>query len=126
MRLGRSLRIFGGILLAIIIAGYSVFQFQDLWRGPTISITNPRYGETISSPLTEIRGSAERIAFLYLNGRQIYTNPKGQFRETLLLSPGHNIITLSAEDKFGRTTQKQVELILPATTTDTWFSFLYE
>jgi hypothetical protein len=118
MLLRRWLQIGVGVLFAGIILGYASFQFQDWLAGPTIRITTPMDGQTLSEPMVEIAGSAKRIAYLSLNGRQIYTNPQGEFDEKLVLSPGYNIITVSAEDKFNRTTEKQLELVLSATSTD--------
>lgn len=116
--LRRWLQIGAGIILVCVIVGYTSFQFQDWWAGPTVQITSPQDGQTVAQPVVEITGTAQRIAFLSLNGRQIYTNPQGEFQEQLVLSPGYNIITVSAEDKFNRTTEKQLELLLPATSTD--------
>lgn len=112
------LQIGAGVLFAGIILGYASFQFQDWLAGPTIQITSPQDGQTVTDPVVRLTGSAERIAYLRLNGRQIYTDPEGSFDEQLVLSEGYNIITLSAEDKFNRTTEKQLELLLPATNTD--------
>lgn len=116
--LRRWLQIGAGIVFAAVIVGYASYQFQDWWSGPTITIAEPQQGAVLSEPLVEISGSARRIAYLSLNDRQIYTNPQGQFNEQLVLSPGYNIITVSAEDKFNRTTEKHLEVILSATSTD--------
>ncbi len=107
-----------GIIFICVIVGYASFQFQDWWAGPTVRIMSPQDGQTMTEPVVEITGTAQRIAYLSLNGRQIYTDPQGEFQEQLVLSPGYNIITLSAEDKFNRTTTKRLQLLLPATSTD--------
>lgn len=114
MRLRRILQIALGVGLAALIAVYAGYKFQDFWRGPTITINAPENGQQFEKPVVTLTGTAKRIAFLSLNGKQIYTDPSGQFEETLLLSPGHNIITISAEDKFNRETEKQLQLMLSA------------
>jgi len=101
-----------GIGLAVLIVVYAGYKFQDFWRGPTITVTHPQDGASFADPVVRLSGTAKRIAFLSLNGKQIYTDPSGQFEETLLLSPGHNIITISAEDKFDRETEKRLQLML--------------
>jgi hypothetical protein len=118
--LRRWLQITAGTVLILAIVGYTGYQIKDWRTGPTVDITTPQAGthQTPSSPLVTIKGKAERIAYLHLNGRQIYTDPDGTFKESLLLSPGYNIITVSAKDKFNRTTEKRLELILPTTNTD--------
>lgn len=119
MILRRWLQIGAGVMLGLVIAGYTAYQFQDWWRGPTITIESPENGSAFEKPLINISGTAQRIAYLSFNGRQIYTNPEGEFAEPLLLSPGYNIITVSARDKFSRTTEKQLQLMLSVSTTTT-------
>ncbi len=36
---------------------------------------------------------------------------KGNFKEEILLSSGYNAITIKASDKFGRNTEKIIEVI---------------
>jgi hypothetical protein len=62
--------------------------------------------------LIEIQGRARNIAYINLNGTQMFTDKNGYFDEKLLLSPGYNVVTLDATDKFGKKTEKKMELIL--------------
>lgn len=115
MRLRTILQITAGLVFFGIIAGYSAYQAQDFWTGPTVTINTPADGATTSEPLIRVTGAAERISHLSLNGRQIYTSPNGRFSEPLLLAPGYNIITVAANDAFDRHTEEQVRVILHAT-----------
>lgn len=99
-------------LLALIIIGYSIFQAQKLIVGPVIDIYTPQNGATYNQTLIEIYGRAINIAYLNLNGRKIFTDKDGYFREKLLLSPGYNIIKLDAVDKFKKYTEKTLEVVL--------------
>lgn len=94
------------------IAAYSSFQATKLIRGPILTVAFPSNGAEFASPLVEIRGSAKNISYLNMNNRQIFTDTDGLFSEKLLLSPGYNIIVLDAKDKFGKTVEKKLELIL--------------
>ncbi|MEX2369081.1 MAG: hypothetical protein WD552_01655 [Candidatus Paceibacterota bacterium] len=115
MKLRTILQIAVGLLIFILIAGYSIYQARDFWAGPTLAISTPADGVQTTHPLIHISGAAERISFLSLNGRQIYTDPNGRFSEALLLTPGYNIITLAADDSFGRHTEKHLRVVLNAT-----------
>ena len=97
-------------LLVLAICGYSVYQFKDFWRGPTVKITSPQDGLQTNSQLITVSGTAKQIAFLYLNDEKIYTNQAGQFSEPLLLDQGYNIISVRAEDRFDRTVKKTVRV----------------
>jgi len=99
-------------LLAIVIIGYSLFQAQKILAGPVIEITTPQNGATYNSTLIEIDGRAENIAYLNLDDRKIFTDKDGNFSEKLLLSPGYNVVKLDAWDKFGKQTEKKLELVL--------------
>lgn len=110
-----NIRFFVGIIvIAVLVASFAVFGFyraKDFLRGPKIIIESPGNGQTISSSYLEIKGSAKNVAVIYLNGRQIFTDEKGIFNESLLLARGYNIIEMSAQDKFGRNIEKKLEVV---------------
>ncbi len=97
-----------GIFLLVI--GYALFQARYLILGPQVTISTPISGSQVNSPLVTIEGTAQNISSLTLNSQNILVDPQGDFKQQLLLSEGYNIITITAEDKFKRTVQKQIEL----------------
>jgi len=90
------------ITLIIFFALYGVVRAKNFIKGPEISISYPNNGEEVLSPEIEIKGKAKNISNISLNGRQIFTNDKGEFKEHLLLPPGYTIIEVKATDRFGR------------------------
>jgi hypothetical protein len=99
-------------LFTIIIIGYALYNSRIFIAGPQIDILRPQNGETITeSPLIRVQGEARNIAFMELNNKQIDTNEESKFNEPVLLYPGYNVITIFAKDKFGRTVEKQIELV---------------
>jgi len=54
-------------------------------------------------PTMILTGKALNIVSLSLNGRSIYTNDSGDFKETLVLPSGYTIMTITAQDRYGRT-----------------------
>ncbi|MCW9054861.1 MAG: hypothetical protein OQJ98_02685 [Candidatus Pacebacteria bacterium] len=84
---------------------------QNVITGPVVTVDTPQNGATLLNAITNISGSAQNIAKISINNRPITIDEENTFSEKLLLSPGYNIITLYAEDKFGRTTEKTLELI---------------
>jgi hypothetical protein len=101
--------IIGLVVTAII--GYSYFQSRNLLKGPQIVLTSPETGSTLTNPLVSVKGIASHISFISLNDRQIFVDKNGNFNEELLLSPGYNVWTIAAKDKFGRTVFKKIELV---------------
>ncbi|KKU59572.1 MAG: hypothetical protein UX81_C0008G0022 [Parcubacteria group bacterium GW2011_GWA2_47_12] len=95
--------------LAIIVfaglASYGVYQSREYLHGPSISIESAEQ----NGALISITGNAKRIAFLSLNGKQIFTDENGLWQETVLLLPGYNSMTVAARDRFGRTNEKYLD-----------------
>lgn len=99
------------LVAVLVVAGYGLARSYDLLAGPQIEILDLANGQTINQEFLVVKGEAKRIANLFLNGRQIFTNESGTFREPLLLFPGYNAVTLSARDKFGREINKKIIII---------------
>ena len=47
-----------------------------------------------------------------LNGRQIFTDKNGNFKEALVLENGYTVATLRAEDRYGRVTHQTQTYVL--------------
>lgn len=96
----------------LVIGGllYGLFQARGMIRGPVVDVSYPENGSTIVSPLVEVVGTAENIAYITLNGQQIYTNEFGEFREKLIAAPGQNTLVVAVKDKFNRTEEERIEL----------------
>ena len=95
----------------LILVAYGLFQTKNLILGPNIAIASPLDGAAVGLNPVKVEGQADRIAFLSLNGEQIFTDENGHFSQKLLLTPGYNIIKLEAQDKFGRTINKILNLV---------------
>ena len=100
------------ILFIIIIVLYSLFQARFIILGPQITVESPKNGEVLSDSLVVIKGSAKNISFISLDDRPIYIDESGNWSEKLLASPGASIISIKARDRFGRQTEKQIEVFL--------------
>lgn len=100
------------LLLAAIVLGYGYYRTKDFLQGPVVEIVSPKNGETLASELFEVRGISKNISFLNLNGRKIFTDESGEWREKLLANPGYNRVEVSAKDRFGREVTKTLELAL--------------
>ncbi len=90
---------------------YAYFQSREYLQGPVLTIDEPLSGSLSTTSLIALHGTAKNVAFLTLNGRQIFTDELGRFSESLLLSEGYSIMTLEAKDRFGHTKTKKLELV---------------
>ena len=82
---------------------YISYQARFLIIGPQISLVEevPMLQNTRQVTLS---GNASNISRLWLNGRPIFTDRNGQFTAAVILENGYTITTLTAEDRYGRTT----------------------
>lgn len=105
------------ILAVAIIIGYTIFNSRIFIAGPQLTISNPTNGETISdSPLVRVEGSVEHISSIKVNDKMFPIDSNGNFTESILLKPGHNIIYIKAQDKFGRCIEEKLELFYTGST----------
>ena len=81
--------------------GYILFQARFLLIGPKVTFLNaPSVVQT--QRVVPLEGTAQNIVKLALNGRPIYTDKNGYFKEALVLENGYTIATLEAYDRYGR------------------------
>ncbi len=108
------IRIGAVVLLLSTIIGYAYLRSKEFLTGPQLTILEPKNGQTVASTSPEVllKGKAENIAFLTVNGAQVFTDEYGDFGRKLLLPAGLAIITVEAQDKFGRSITREVSLIV--------------
>ena len=94
----------------ILLLGYAYYEAQGLLFGPRINLYTPS-PITVTEEFVTIQGQADRISALFMNGAQISVTKEGGFEESLLLTPGRNIIYLTAVDSSGRKQEKTLELV---------------
>ncbi len=93
-----------GFLVLLLLGGfiaYTSFQARFLIEGPQVDLTGPTAGVS-SERVIALEGTAANIARMSLNGRPIYTNEEGYFKEMIVLENGYTTATIRAEDRYGR------------------------
>lgn len=98
--------LFGFFLIVVL---YALYEARGLLRGPIIFV--PLEAALSREEQVVIRGRAERIVELRLNGQPITVTEEGVFEEKVLLAPGGNRFVLEARDARGREAAKTVDII---------------
>jgi hypothetical protein len=94
---------------AVAFIVYVLFQARFLLAGPQIFLSSvPTASE---ERLITLEGQAKNIIRMSLNGRQIYTDKNGYFKEALVLENGYTVATLEAQDRYGRITKHTQEFV---------------
>jgi len=96
----------------LVIVAYSLFQARFIILGPHIEIKAPQNGASFEADLINVVGQAKNIVFISLNDRPIYVDKNGDWSEKLIAPKGPSIITVRARDRFGRSREKSVEIVV--------------
>lgn len=97
--------------IIFIFGGYFAYQLKNYFGGPKIILNNLNEWNMTNSDFIEIAGSAKNVSNFFLNGRKIFWNEKGYFKENLVLAPGLNIMQIRADDKFGHKKEEYYYII---------------
>ena len=98
------------LIVSCLLIGYTMFQARFLLAGPVVTLINPPEQVQTQRQIT-LEGTARNIAYLTLNGRQIYTDKNGYFKEALVLENGYTITTLQAHDRYERSRSYTQEFV---------------
>lgn len=98
-------------LFFLLIIIFVFFNSQDLIFGVKIKNVNLKDNLKVTDSIFEITGRAMNAVNLTLNGREISIDQKGNFKETLALLSGYNIVEIIAQDKFGNSDEKNYKLM---------------
>lgn len=98
------------MVFSLFILTYAFFQSKYLIFGVKIKDINIENQTSFSTNKVEIEGNAKHAVEVTLNGREISIDKTGNFKESIALSEGYNIVTLKAKDKFGHQDEKNYKL----------------
>lgn len=103
-----------GIIIILVLAFgiYGLYKAHVFLAGPKITIESPENGQVFQNSYITVAGKASDIASIFLDGRRIFVDESGNFKENLLLARGYNIIEVRAVDKFGRKIAERREVVL--------------
>lgn len=107
----KNIRIAIIVFLLVLVLGYTLYEIHRVISGPSITMQTPENGAIVSTSTLEISGTAKNISDIEMDGRSIFIDENGNFKEQLLLSPGYNAIELTAHDRFGNQTEKIIEVM---------------
>jgi len=99
------------ILAGVFIFAYFYLQLQDVINGPNLHISTEWNGTMTTEQSITIAGTSNDIAGLAINGRQIFTDTKGNFVEDILLLDGYNVIEIKATDRLDRSKIERIEIV---------------
>ncbi|HEX2792624.1 MAG TPA: hypothetical protein VHO23_02820 [Candidatus Paceibacterota bacterium] len=107
-----TLRIASGLILALLVV-YGFVKAFPLIAGPEIVLASPTPYGTVHGATVPLSGTAKRTETLTLNGATLLIDEQGHFETALTLPSGTGILSLLAEDRFGRTVSREIAVFIP-------------
>lgn len=108
--LKKTFNVFLILGLFLFMGIYTALNTKLLVRGVALEISGIEDGKIYEAGYLDIEGNARRSVRLLVNGRDVSVNQGGEFYDVLVLLPGYNIVTITAEDRFGKITKKTFEV----------------
>ncbi|MBX4191781.1 MAG: DUF4115 domain-containing protein, partial [Candidatus Doudnabacteria bacterium] len=109
--------IFGSSLLVAIIAiVYIGIEIRSVLIPPYLSVNEPSADITVDGNSVVVSGTGEVGAEVYINSQPVLVDQNGEFTETLLLSPGLNVVEVSAKNKFDKVSKVERHITSNAVT----------
>ncbi len=93
----------------IVLAVYAYYESRAYLYGPVIHV--PSSQTVVHDPMVAIRGKADNIASLFMNGKQIPVSEDGVFEQPYALAVGYNKVILYATDQYGAGREEIVEIV---------------
>lgn len=100
-------------IVIFFIAGYFFYQLHFLLSPPSLVLQEPAQTDFMTSEsLAVFKGQTDPGAKLTINGQQSYIDKDGKFEQTIGLTPGLNIISIEATNRFGKTSEAVRRIML--------------
>ena len=96
------------VVLFVAIGIFSYMKMEFLFKGVQIEAKIEQINDT---SLAVVSGVAKNATYISLNGREIFIDKNGSFREAVALIPGYTVITIDAMDKFENSAEKKFQMV---------------
>ena len=96
------------VVLFLVIGIFSYLKMEFLFKGVEIEAKIEQINDT---SLAVVSGVAKNATYISLNGREIFIDKNGNFREAVALIPGYTVITIDAMDKFENSADKKFQMV---------------
>jgi len=109
-----SPKIFRNLLVFVLISafvGYFGWELKNIFDAPKLEIFSPQSQAATQDSSITISGQTQPESSLKINRQSILINPDGNFSETVDLTIGLNVFTISASKKHSREAVKTISIL---------------
>jgi len=90
------------LVTVLLLLTYLGFEINNIFAPPPLSIASPLDNLVTDKPTIEVIGQTGKEVKIKINDQEIQADAQGNFRESVSLQPGLNIIKISAVKKRGK------------------------
>ena len=88
---------------AVFVIGYVSWQFRVILERPDLNLENPPTEDVVSAEaVLELAGRVSSGAVLTVNNDPVYPEESGDFKKSVELLPGLNVLEIKAVSRFGK------------------------
>jgi transcriptional regulator with XRE-family HTH domain len=89
-------------LIIILVIGYLSYEVNKIFQPPELTVAQPSENIIIDENFIEIKGQTEKEARVYINEKEVFLDGLGEFKATLDLQKGINLIKITSVKKHSR------------------------
>ena len=105
------------ILMVLVFAGSRIVP---IIRGSKVRLDSLPQNTEVTNPLISLSGKTVDTRKLTINGTDVALSPTGSFKQSILLHPGYNTITIDASDTIGHQKKHTYAFLLKELDTGTF------
>lgn len=98
-----------GGLVTFLFLGFLLFQVRGSIIPPSLSISSPKKGSTVTRDIT-VSGKTDSNAAVTVNGESVFVNSNGEFSKRLNLFPGKTTIIVKSKSRLGKETTRSTDV----------------
>lgn len=107
-----TLRRCAAAVAVLVFVSYLGFQVKRIVQPPQLTLLSPVDGMVSQAEEVVVKGATEREARVTVNGEEIQNSEEGTFEQSIVLTPGLNTITVTAQKKHGKQIEETRYIVL--------------
>jgi hypothetical protein len=96
------------ILFFALIIFYGLFRSRDVLLGIRLDVYDITSGQSVTERVLDLKGLSAHAVKVTVNGQTALLAEDGNWKNTVILLPGYNVITVIAVDKFDKSVSKEL------------------
>ncbi len=101
-----------GVGIFLVLLFYIFFQYSSAFFSPSIVVSAPKEGTSISTQVITVSGTTEPNATVTVNNIPVLVDTSGGYTKEITVFPGNVMITVKSTNSFGKTSTVERHIIV--------------